>query len=460
MPTHDLTTLLARFAAGLAFDDLPPGVVTFAKQLTLDSLGTALAATTLGSGCQEVIAAMERLGDRGKSTIVGRSAKVSAPNAAFANGALVHALNYDAFGKTAGHTGVACFAAPLAMAQARAPISGKTFLTAVVAAAEINARITLVKGSAHLSHRILAGQFFSYLGAAAGAGRIIGLDASAMHSAFGLAVMQVAGTRQVVIGGDVPAKAIYAAFPNQAGVLAALLAEAGLRADYDALEGESGFYGFAADGHFDAAAIAASLGTRFDFTSADFKLWPVSIHVAPFIRAALELAERDDLDPANIRAVEIAGPRLIADWFEPLAERRHPSNPVAAADSAIFGTAKALAHRNVVLADFTPAGLADAAYRAVAERVTYRLDDEIAGGVVEVTLTDGRKLSVSAAEERGHGSGPAAHARIVAKFRDCCSYVPGLAQAQVDALVDFVDRLEDAPSVSPLAELTSPAPAA
>ena len=90
-PTH----LLADYAAALRYDDLPGEVVETIKRMTLDSLGCALAATTLGDGCAETMAVMRDLGGNADSTIVGLGAKVAAPNAAFANGALVHALNYD-----------------------------------------------------------------------------------------------------------------------------------------------------------------------------------------------------------------------------------------------------------------------------------------------------------------------------------------------------------------------------
>jgi 2-methylcitrate dehydratase PrpD len=92
------TRQLAAFAATLAYDDLPADVVTTAKQLILDTLGTAWAATTLGAGCSEVVAVMGALGGKPESTIIGSGARVCAPNAAFANGALAHALNYDAIG--------------------------------------------------------------------------------------------------------------------------------------------------------------------------------------------------------------------------------------------------------------------------------------------------------------------------------------------------------------------------
>ena len=87
-----MTRRLAAFAATLEFDDLPPPVVTHVKHILLDALGCALAATTLGAGCREVVEVMAGLGGKPESTVFG-STKMPAPHAAFANGALVHALN-------------------------------------------------------------------------------------------------------------------------------------------------------------------------------------------------------------------------------------------------------------------------------------------------------------------------------------------------------------------------------
>ena len=229
------TQALAEFAAELCYEDLPAPVVETVKHIILDSLGCALAATTLGDGCAESIAVMERLGGPADSTILGTAKKVAAPNAAFANGALVHALNYDPIGTNIGHVGVVSLAAPLAAAEAVGGQTGRDLIVACAVAAEVTARVisAVSRTGRRPSETFLSGQLLTYFGAAAGAGRAFGLDAKDMENAFGLAMMQMAGSRQITMGGDPPAKAIYGAFPNQAGVQAALLARAGLTADVD-----------------------------------------------------------------------------------------------------------------------------------------------------------------------------------------------------------------------------------
>jgi 2-methylcitrate dehydratase PrpD len=441
MPARSLTRQVAEFASALTYADLPAGVVHVAKRLTLDTLGCALAATALNDGCRPVIEVMTRLGGRPESTIVGSTLKVCAPNAAFANGALANALNFDAAGVDVGHTGVASLAAPLALAEARAPVSGRRFLTAVVLAAELTTRMSLA--SAAVRHTgperlLLSGQYFGYLPAAAAAGHIVKLQPAAMQSALGLALMQVSGSRQVIVQGDPPAKAIYGGFPSHAGVLGALLAEAGLGAEIDALDGGAGFYALVG-GAFDRDLFIDGLGTSFRLLE------------ATFIEAAVEVATRHDVQAAQIASVELLMSPRLRQWCEPVAERRHPGNGASAANSIIFPTVKALAHRTVTLADFTADGLRDDDALALADRTTCSFDERIRGGLVRVRTMAGDDLTAAVETPLGDPSRPISDDFLRAKFRDCCSFVPALSEDDVDALIAFVDRLELAGDVSPLA---------
>lgn len=447
MPDETLTHQLARFAASLRYDDLPPDVVSMAKQLVLDTLGTSLAATTLGSGCAEVTRVVSDLGGKKESTIIGHPVKVPAPNAALANGALAHALNYDAIGPEVGHVGVVAFTAPLAAAEARA-VSGREFLAAVAVAGEVTARLTaaIAPHEAQRNPAFLRGQFLGYLGAAAGAGRAMGLGTEQMHSAFGLALMQSSGSSQVVIGGDPPAKSIYGAFPNHGGVLAALLSDAGLGAACDAVDGTAGVHGMITNGAADRNVLVEGLGTEFLLLQTEFKMWPMSAVVHPFVAAALGLSR--DVPVGEIDRVEITYPGHIRAWCEPLEERRHPGNAGAGANSVIFGVAKSLVHGAVTLADFGKPGLEDVAASRLADRIGCRLDDMNEGSIAVVTNA-GRRHEVSIGRMLGNGA-PSTK-RLTAKFRDCCTYsaVP-LSSEEVTRIIDTLENIEQIPDIAAL----------
>jgi 2-methylcitrate dehydratase PrpD len=446
---------LSEFAALQSFDRLPVSVVETTKRIILDSLGCALAATTLGDGCRETMAVMSRLGGQPESTILGVGTKVSPTNAALANGALVHALNYDPIGSEIGHVGVVGLVAPLAVAEAEGSITGKEFIAASAVACEITARITsaIVRAGRRPSEKFLSGQLLNYFGAAAGAGRVLGLTAEQMRSAFGLALMQMAGSRQIVLSGDPPAKAIYGAFPNQAGVLAALLSKEGLGADCDFIAEPAGLYAMIYNGDCDANVLTEGLGTHFRLEEVAFKPWPTSNNLHPFIEAASEIS-RSGLDVGKIAEVEILAHSKLRPWCEPLEVRRRPDNPAAAANSIPFCVAKSLVHGNVTLADFTLQGLKDAPTLEVSERTSYLLDDAVKGAVVNVALNDGRRLEARVETPLGDPTRPVPMKQQREKFRDCCRHtikpLPSNRVGELVSLVENLDQLDEMRKFPPL----------
>jgi 2-methylcitrate dehydratase PrpD len=185
--TKNITETLAKFSSGLKFEDLPDEVVHEAKRGLLDSIGCAIGATDLEKG-SFAIKLINSMGGQQESTVLGTKYKVPAPNAAFANGELMHALDYTAL-LPPGHSAPYVDPSPLAIAEARKS-SGKSLILATVLGHEIATRIGVSLGGFRLKNGQLArvfGMSYNIFGAAAGAGRIIGLDEDRMADALGLA---------------------------------------------------------------------------------------------------------------------------------------------------------------------------------------------------------------------------------------------------------------------------------
>jgi 2-methylcitrate dehydratase PrpD len=272
-----------------------------------------------------------------------------------------------------------------------------------------------------------------------------------MRSALGLTLMQMAGSRQVVLSGDPPAKAIYGAFPNQAGVLAALLAKQGLGADSDVIGGPAGLYSMIYGGQCDLNVLTGGLGTEFLLNDVEFKPWPTSNHVHSFIEAASNIPH---LDASTIEAVEVLAPSELRPWCEPLQKRRRPDNPAAAANSIPFCVAKSLVHGSVKLKDFTQDGLRDRATLAVAESTSCSFDDQAKGAVVKVRAVGGQEHRATVETPLGHRSRPVSRERLVEKFRDCCGHAarPMTSEA-IEKIVEMIDRLVDLDDVRRIANL-------
>ena len=139
VPDPGATEAIAERYRDLRYEDLPADVVLLAKQCLIDWLGVSLA------GCREPVSAIlaTEMLDQGahpQATIIGRSPRVSAYQAAMANGTAAHALDYDDVLETMlGHPSAPIYAAVLALGEAERR-SGRACLTAFVAGVEIASR--------------------------------------------------------------------------------------------------------------------------------------------------------------------------------------------------------------------------------------------------------------------------------------------------------------------------------
>lgn len=449
------TAILATYAAGLSYEDLPAEMHEALKQLFLDTLGTTLAGSTLGVGCREVLEIVRSSGGFPESTVLGFGEKVPAVMAALANGAMGHALNYDATGAEGGHLGVTALAAPLAVSERVGGVSGREFLAGLAAGAEITARIAAaivsVKGSDHHA-KALEGQLLGYFGAAVSAGRIMRLTPRQMHSALGLALMQAAGSMQVVLDGDPPAKAVYGAFPNHAGVLSALLSKQGLIAECKALEGAAGLFALYYGGGYSKAVVEDGLGDKFLSLAVRFKPWPTSGIIHPFIEGALKLVASKKIDTSAIRHVQIRGGEPIQPFCEPLAARQRPQNAAAAANSVYFAVAKALVNGKVTLGDFTSSGLHQAEVVKLAMQIDCSIDSALGrSAVLEVTTQSGDSYNV-----RVDRASTVNYDQLIAKFLDCAQYAARpISRPSLDRVIDLIEHLEELQDVGAIAQLVS-----
>lgn len=411
------------------------------KALVLDTLGCAIAAGSLCEGCARVAGLVRSNPGIPEATLLGYGERASVQQAAFLNGAHAHGLNFDALGAAGGHLGIAAVVAPLCMAERTGGVGGRDFLAAVAVAAEFTARLAdaLHAVGVDANEKFLEGQLLSYLGATAGAGRILGLTAAQMQSALGLALMQTAGTRQVSFEGG-EAKAIYGGFANQAAVLSALLAEQGIDARCDVLEGRAGIFQMFYGGKYDSGRLRLDGFLALDTV---FKRWPTSGILHPYIEACLALrGEAISIDSVRVTVMPEAVP-----WMEPAEERRRPRNAATAANSLFFTMAKALVNGSIGLGDFTSEGLEQPEALALAARIDCAVGEP---AMVEVKLRGGQRVQspVRAASRNMD------YELVAAKFRDCVQYaVLPLDPDVVEMVVEQVANLDRASDVSILPRL-------
>lgn len=452
--SSDLTAALAAQAAELTFEDLPQDTVRDIKCLVLDSLGTILAATRLGVGTQEVLELARAQSGRPEATVIGYGDRLSVLMASLANGGLVHALNYDAVGQ--GHLG-SLLPGPLAVAEKSGNVGGEEFIAALAAGAELTGRMNRALHASHVNanEKFLEGTLLGVFGITAAAGRLLHLPPEQMMDAFGITLMQCAGSMEVVASGDPPVKAVYSAFSNHSAVLSALLAKQGLGARMSVFEGGCGFFEMYYESRHSHEVLYENLGSSYMAPNIRFKTWPTGGGAGAWITAGMQLRSEHNLPWSDIDRVTMLIHPDHQVWMEPIEERRHPAQSAAAANGIVFWTARALANGSCGLADLSPEGLNQAEFLHVSSRLDYAVIGEADQQRLEVVMTDGRALSADV--NPLNNTVDSSHTdEIIAKFRDSASWaVNRLDAAQVERIIEVVMDLEHVADLAVLAELTS-----
>jgi len=191
--TDTPTAELARFVAGLQYDQLPERTRERVKDIVLDTLASAIAGRQ-GDESKQIRALATALGGSREASVIGGE-QLSLAGATLLNGYLITAVTVcDVHRPTLCHTTPQVVPPALAIAE-RDGASGRALIVAVAAGLEATVRVGL--GTNYPAFRAkgwhspgVIGPF----GGAAAAGRLLGLDAERQRNAFGLAGSQSAGT--------------------------------------------------------------------------------------------------------------------------------------------------------------------------------------------------------------------------------------------------------------------------
>ncbi|MEQ1772338.1 MAG: MmgE/PrpD family protein [Burkholderiales bacterium] len=298
---------LARFVFDLSFDNIPAGVVHEAKRSLLNWAGCAIGGST-HAAITHTLNATAAIAGPPQARILGRRERTDISHAALINGMSAHVLDFDdTHLRTLLHPGTAVASVLAALAE-RDNVSGQKFLTAFVAGVEIACRVSNAVYFAHNLHWYITGTA-GVFGAAAAAGKVLGLNEQQMVYALGIAGAQSAGTREQA---GTMAKCFIHGRAAQNGLLAALLAAQGLTSAETAIDGEHGFIHVLAPER-DADALTAGLGTQWELSLNTYKPYACGVVAHPAIEACIALRNRHALASDQIETVELeVHPRALA----------------------------------------------------------------------------------------------------------------------------------------------------
>ena len=434
------TRALARFVVQGSAAALPPAVVHQAKRCLVDWLGVALGGQPHPS--VDILLEYARLvGGARQATALGRGFRTSAPLAALINGQASHVLDFDdtyASFETTLHGTPPVYSAALAVGEWQRA-SGLDVLNAFVLGFEVAARVALALGPAHYDAGWHVTGTAGRFGAAAAAGKLLGLSETALARAFGLVATQAGGMKAVY---GTMAKAHHAARAAHDGVAAALLARAGFTAAEDVLEARYGFLEL-----YTARAVperlAGAPGARYSVLDDGFKPYPCGSLIHAAIDAALDATAAVPVAPEQVERVEAT----VNPYTATVTAKPDPTTGLEAKFSAQHCLAVALVRRRgATLEDFTDEAARDPALRALRQRVRLVGVPEYAKdrASVAIHLRDGRTLRADVAHARGTAERPLDDAGLDAKFLGLATPLLGPAARRVLARAWTFDQSPDA----------------
>ena len=444
--TAALSSTLAHHVISTRYEDLSPGAREAAKKSLLDALGVSLGASGLGEGCAAFATMAIESGGRPESAIFGYSAKAPAHMAAFANGSMAHALDFeDAFDGAPVHSNAAVVPAALAVAQAIGGVSGRELLLALAIGCDLVCRLGLALTTSLDSYGWYPPPILSAFGAAAAAARLLRLTETQVLDAFSLVLCQATCSAELKYSPQSVIRAVRDAFPAQAGVVSAQLAQKGVSGFEEPFEGKAGFFAAYARGNYDPQVVLRDLGRDFLGERVSFKPWPACRGTHAFIESALKVAAGHALDPAVIDAIHLVGAPIHRMLSEPAEQKRRPVTAIDAKFSLPFTVSTALVHREVRLEHFFPHALADSRVLALTPKVSIEINPEADSdsGVTTIRTRAGAVFSASVEHALGHPENPIGLESLVRKFMECAGHAHhALKASSLQGIVDTVASLE------------------
>jgi 2-methylcitrate dehydratase PrpD len=312
---------LAKWVAGLRYDDLPPDVVDRAKGVTLQCVASVLIGSQNGAGKQAVkMVADEETGVRKGATIMVDGTLVTKGGAAFANSEQALAGGkYDTF-RMLTHPGTSIIPAALVGAEA-AGASGKDYLTGVAAGYEVMERLAAEFIPTVMSRGFHPGPVFSIFGAGVACAKIMGQNEDQLNSTIALCASLASSNIEGPRGGG---KALREGAAVKNAMLAVALAQNGHAAGDTVLEGEAGFYpayagnnkgqlsySFVGDTRANIDGITANLGKDWMFLETLYRIYYTAGYNIAHIDVPAAMCTEHNIRPEDVERVD-----AVVNWLE------------------------------------------------------------------------------------------------------------------------------------------------
>ncbi len=441
-----VTQALATFVVGSTPDSIPEAVYTEATRTFLNWLGCAVGGAT-HPAIDIAWAAAKPFAGAAQATILGRDIRTDVLHAALINGISSHVFDFDdTHLKTIIHPAGPVASGLLALSEKMLAegrvVSGREFLHALILGIEVECRIGNSVYPQHYDRGWHITGTAGVFGAAAAAGKLLGLDAQQMTYALGTAATQSSGLREMF---GTMCKPFHPGRAAQNGTFAALLAKEGFTSSVRGIEAPRGF-AHVASTKFDPSEILDNLGGSWEISLNTYKPFACGIVIHPSIDACVRLRNAHGLKAEDVRSIDLKVHPLVLE----LTGKTAPKTGLEGKFSVYHSCAAAIVHGRCGEHEYSDECVADPVIVALRQKVKAVVQPGIHEHQVDATLTtvDGTVHHLFIEHAIGSLGRPLTDAELDAKVADLAGAVIGAGR--VPPMIEAARGLGTAADVSML----------
>jgi len=453
-PKEPVSATMARWAAGLKFEDISPEAIYQAKRFLLDSFGCAL------GGYQQhdvkiALQVLDEIAAPGTATVFATGQRLDPVSASLANALMIRCMDYnDIYWKQDPSHPSDIFPAAIACCE-RAKNNGRELIVGLVLGHEFEMRLceAAFPGIRERGwHHATLTAFVSPIVA----GRALHLTWEQIQHAIGISASRHCTLGAVTAGKLTMMKNTVDPMATQSGVLAALLAEKGYTGPEHVIDGKEGLtHVFKPEWKLNL--LTDGLGETWRITQCGMKAFPTEALTHTPISAVLDLVKSNDLHADEIEKIQIRSLARAADILSD-PSKYDPRSKETADHSLPYVIAAALVDRQVTPTQFTMQKIMDPKIREQLQKIEVVADPEIERVfpalqrvIVHIHTRDGRSFSKQLDYPKGDPRNPLTDSEIEEKFGALAEGVlSGPAQNRVK---EAIWGLEHVDSVSELMAL-------
>jgi len=448
MKRSNATEILSEFSANLTFEDIPKKVLEHIKLLFLDGVGCCIHGNTL-PWTKTLMEVVLNNTDIQECTIIGTNTKTSLLNATLINSTAGHGFESDDIHRESIlHPNSIIVPVSINVSEKIKNVSGKHFLTAVVAGYEVATRVGSAAGTELLLRGFHPQGTHGTIASAVTAAKLMTLNKEQTLHAMGIAGSLGAGLMAAQEGAMV--KRLHSGRAAEAGVLAAELAAKKFTGISNIIEADYGGYLSSFSGQNNFTRATDQLGEVWECANTGIKPYSsvTSIHAAlDSLKAIMKDNKILSNDIKEIKA-KISHPTYVhCAW----AYENH--NVTSAQMNIYYGLALMALEGELFVDQFSPDKISNPKILDYMKKISAEVDPEIEKlghefrhmASIEVITNDNKKFTHTEKFRKGSPENPVPKNEILIKFNNLAKFA--YDQKEIDNFKEKIEKIENLNSV-------------